>query len=97
MKLAIASTLGFTAFFLSSAASASNSFGGSSLFYLHALSAEDQETYIKTLSGYGAKVLRLWGMFPQRFEKPMSFKLGFRFPQPAALRIMDSSLSIRPE
>ncbi|TVY71426.1 putative mannan endo-1,4-beta-mannosidase F [Lachnellula suecica] len=45
---------------LSAFATASNSFGGSSLYFLQGLSDADQDSYINTLSSYGAKVLRLW-------------------------------------
>ncbi|KAF2816613.1 beta-1,3-mannanase [Mytilinidion resinicola] len=36
------------------------SWAGSNLYTLHALPAADQKTYIETLAGRGAKVLRLW-------------------------------------
>ncbi|KAG9192100.1 mannan endo-1,4-beta-mannosidase [Alternaria panax] len=36
------------------------SFGGSNEYFLHALSASEQKTYIETLAGWGAKVIRLW-------------------------------------
>lgn len=39
----------------------SNSFAGTSNYYLHALSAEDQSSYISTLKAFGTKVVRLWG------------------------------------
>lgn len=41
-------------------ATASNSFAGSSLYFLPGLSASDQASYINTLAGYGAKVVRIW-------------------------------------
>ncbi|KAL6876829.1 glycoside hydrolase family 5 protein [Trichoderma novae-zelandiae] len=41
-------------------ATASNSFAGSSLYFLPGLSATDQAYYINTLAGYGAKVVRIW-------------------------------------
>ncbi|KAL7945039.1 glycoside hydrolase family 5 protein [Trichoderma barbatum] len=41
-------------------ATASNSFAGSSLYFLPGLSAFDQAYYINTLAGYGAKVVRIW-------------------------------------
>lgn len=45
---------------LSALASASSSFGGSNLYFLHGLSASDQANYIDTLASYGAKVVRVW-------------------------------------
>jgi mannan endo-1,4-beta-mannosidase len=39
----------------------STSFAGSNEYFLHALSASEQKTYIETLAGWGAKVIRLWG------------------------------------
>lgn len=41
-------------------ATASNSFAGSSLYFLPGLSATDQAYYINTLANYGAKVVRIW-------------------------------------
>lgn len=41
-------------------ATASNSFAGSSLYFLPGLSASDQANYINTLASYGAKVVRIW-------------------------------------
>ncbi|GFP59156.1 probable mannan endo-1,4-beta-mannosidase F [Trichoderma asperellum] len=41
-------------------AAASNSFAGSSLYFLPGLSASDQANYIDTLASYGAKVVRIW-------------------------------------
>lgn len=41
-------------------ANASASFAGSSLYFLHGLSASDQAYYIDTLATYGAKVVRIW-------------------------------------
>ncbi|PNP40479.1 hypothetical protein TGAMA5MH_07476 [Trichoderma gamsii] len=41
-------------------AAASNSFAGSSLYFLPGLSASDQANYINTLASYGAKVVRVW-------------------------------------
>ncbi|CAN9123364.1 unnamed protein product [Alternaria alternata] len=38
----------------------STSFAGSNEYFLHALSASEQKTYIETLAGWGAKVIRLW-------------------------------------
>ncbi|TAQ89287.1 hypothetical protein B7494_g2360 [Chlorociboria aeruginascens] len=58
MKLSLPTLLAPLA--LSAFAGASNSFGGSSLYFLHGLSSSDQDYYINTLSGYGAKVIRLW-------------------------------------
>jgi mannan endo-1,4-beta-mannosidase len=47
--------------FLSSAlVNASNSFAGSSLYFLPGLSSSDQTYYIDTLASYGAKVVRIW-------------------------------------
>lgn len=40
--------------------SASNSFAGSSLYFLPGLSSSDQAYYIDTLASYGAKVIRIW-------------------------------------
>lgn len=45
---------------LSTFASASSSFSGSSLYFLHGLSSADQDAYIDALAGYGAKVIRIW-------------------------------------
>ncbi|KAI9703504.1 MAG: hypothetical protein M1820_005808 [Bogoriella megaspora] len=39
---------------------ASNSWGGSNLYFLHGLSNSDQDYYINTLASDGAKVVRLW-------------------------------------
>ncbi|MCJ1308691.1 hypothetical protein MMC25_002345 [Agyrium rufum] len=36
------------------------SFAGSSNYYLHGVSASTQQTYLSTLHGWGAKVVRLW-------------------------------------
>jgi mannan endo-1,4-beta-mannosidase len=54
MSVAV-SSLGLFAF-----ASASNSFAGSSLYFLPGLSSSDQAYYIDTLASYGAKVIRIW-------------------------------------
>ncbi|KAL6808482.1 glycoside hydrolase family 5 protein [Trichoderma sp. SZMC 28015] len=56
MKLNIAAS----ALAASGLAAASNSFAGSSLYFLPGLSASDQAYYIDTLASYGAKVVRLW-------------------------------------
>ncbi|RFU73379.1 glycoside hydrolase family 5 [Trichoderma arundinaceum] len=56
MKLNIAAC----ALAASGVATASNSFAGSSLYFLHGLSASDQAYYINTLASYGAKVVRIW-------------------------------------
>ncbi|KAL9623331.1 MAG: hypothetical protein Q9160_002438 [Pyrenula sp. 1 TL-2023] len=42
------------------AAASANSWAGSSLYFVHALSESDQNDYINTLAGFGAKVLRIW-------------------------------------
>jgi len=39
----------------------SSSFAGSNEYFLHALPAAEQKTYVETLAGWGVKVLRLWG------------------------------------
>ncbi|KAF2657585.1 glycoside hydrolase family 5 protein [Lophiostoma macrostomum CBS 122681] len=38
----------------------SKSWAGSNEYFLHALPASDQQTYVETLAGWGVKVLRLW-------------------------------------
>ena len=43
---------------------ASNSWAGGNLYFLHGLGDSDQDYYINTLASDGAKVIRLWGMFP---------------------------------
>ena len=58
MKLNLA-TLAYAAAF-TKLASASNSFAGSSLYFLHGLSDSDQDYYIDTLAGWGAKTVRVW-------------------------------------
>ncbi|KAI9741773.1 MAG: hypothetical protein M1834_000159 [Cirrosporium novae-zelandiae] len=37
-----------------------SSFAGSNNYFLHGLSVEEQTTYVQTLAGWGAKVVRLW-------------------------------------
>lgn len=37
------------------------SFAGSNEYFLHALPEAEQKEYVKTLAGWGVKVLRLWG------------------------------------
>lgn len=39
----------------------SNSFAGTSNYYLHALHPDEQASYISALKDYGTKVVRLWG------------------------------------
>jgi mannan endo-1,4-beta-mannosidase len=39
----------------------SNSFAGTSNYYLHALHPDEQASYISALQGFGTKVVRLWG------------------------------------
>jgi mannan endo-1,4-beta-mannosidase len=56
MKLSIAAYV----IAASSLVTASNSFAGSSLYFLPGLSTTDQAYYINTLAGYGAKVVRIW-------------------------------------
>lgn len=43
--------------------SASSSWAGSNLYFLHALPATEQAQYVETLAGWGVKVVRLWGKF----------------------------------
>lgn len=40
----------------------SKSFAGSNEYFLHALPATEQRSYVETLAGWGVKVLRLWGI-----------------------------------
>jgi hypothetical protein len=39
----------------------SNSFAGTSNFYVHALHPDEQASYISALQGFETKVIRLWG------------------------------------
>lgn len=50
-------------------ASSSSVFTGSSLYFLHGLSEADQDDYINTLAGDGAKVLRLWGRSTRQWSE----------------------------
>lgn len=38
-----------------------NSFGGSNLYFLHALPDDVQHHYVSTLASWGVKVIRTWG------------------------------------
>lgn len=58
MKFHLAAVIPSLAF--SALVEGSNSFAGSSLYFLPGLSSADQAHYINTLAGYGAKVIRLW-------------------------------------
>ncbi|TVY86209.1 Mannan endo-1,4-beta-mannosidase [Lachnellula willkommii] len=64
MKLSLSLIVGLGASCLSASAiekrNSSNSWAGSDNYYLHALSSDDQATYINALKGFGAKVVRLW-------------------------------------
>ncbi len=40
----------------------SYSFGGSNSYFIHGTSDEEKREWVDTLAGWGAKVVRLWGM-----------------------------------
>jgi hypothetical protein len=42
----------------------SNSWAGTSLYYLHGLADSEQDAYLSALASDGAKVVRIWGKWP---------------------------------
>lgn len=71
---ALAATLtAVTATPLPLAKRASNSWGGTNLYFLQGLPDDAQETYLQGLQDAGAKVVRVWGRLPVSLSSSIYF------------------------